>query len=578
MMNKEELQNMKLVDLRPLASELNVKKYSTLKKDELIEQILENSDQGSSEDSQENKGESSSVIEENQPDIPIAEKDNAHESSHNFERSSNSYEDKESKRVQRYSKIKDSVSDALQVTGPLEIRPEGFGLIDNKGAEAPFDLIYVSSSQIQKFRLRTGDQVGGKVRAPKEGEKYAAMLFLEEVNGTETTKIIQQMDELMRAEPRETDKRFKESHTGILDVNPEGYGFLRVKNYMPGDGDIYVAANQIRRYGLRTGDKVTGKIRKSGENDKNDALLYIERVNGEIPELIAHRPKFEKLVPIFPNEKIKLETDADTMSTRMIDLFAPLGKGQRGMIVAPPKAGKTTLLKEIAKGIRENHPEMELIILLVDERPEEVTDMQRFIDADIVYSTFDQPPQNHLAVAEMVLERSKRLVEQGKDVVVLVDSLTRLTRANNLCVEPSGRTLSGGMDPESLYFPKKLFGSARNIENGASLTIIATALIETGSRMDDIVFEEFKGTGNMEINLERELAQRRIFPAINLQKSGTRREDLLLNPLEQKGAFAIRKMYDSSPLQMTDKVLNAFGKTSSNQNFLDRFEQTSLKD
>ena len=483
----------------------------------------------------------------------------------------NSHKQGQKKKNDRYARIKDDISNTVQVSGPLEIRPEGYGLVANDGADSPYDHIYVSPSQIQKFRLRTGDILGGKVRPPKQGEKYAAMLFLEFVNGTETRQIINEMAQLMRSEQHESDSRFKESHTGILDVNPDGFGFLRMENYLPGEDDIYVAANQIRRYGLSTGDKITGKIRKSSEGEKNDALLYIEEVNGDIPETTTHRPKFENLLPVFPNERITLETKPDVLSTRMIDLFSPMGKGQRGMIVAPPKAGKTTLLKEIALGIRANHPEIELIILLVDERPEEVTDMRRSIDADIVCSTFDQPAQNHLAVSQMVLERSKRLVEQGKDVVVLVDSLTRLTRANNLCVEPSGRTLSGGIDPEALYFPKKFFGSARNIENGGSLTIIATALVETGSRMDDIIYEEFKGTGNMELHLERDLAQRRIYPAINLLKSGTRREDLLLNEQEMRGSFAIRKTFDSSAVQMTDKVITAMNKTRSNQEFLNRF-------
>ncbi|MGI6109372.1 MAG: transcription termination factor Rho [Bacilli bacterium] len=475
------------------------------------------------------------------------------------------------KKNDRYARIKDDITNTVQVSGKLEIRPEGYGLVANDGAEPPYDHIYVSPSQIQKFRLRTGDILGGKVRPPKQSEKYAAMLFLEIVNGTETRQIINEMAQLMRTDQHESDARFKESHTGILDVNPDGYGFLRTDNYLPGEDDIYVAANQIRRYGLSTGDKITGKIRKSSEGEKNDALLYIEKVNGDIPETTAHRPKFENLLPVFPDDRITLETGPSPLSTRMIDLFSPMGKGQRGMIVAPPKAGKTTLLKDIAKGVTTNHPEIELIILLVDERPEEVTDMRRSIDADIVCSTFDQPAQNHLAAAQMVLERGKRLVEQGKDVVILVDSLTRLTRANNLCVEPSGRTLSGGIDPEALYFPKKFFGSARNIENGGSLTIIATALVETGSRMDDIIYEEFKGTGNMELHLERDLAQRRIYPAINLLKSGTRREDLLLNDQELRGSFAIRKTYDSSAVQMTDKVITAMNKTHSNQEFLNRF-------
>jgi transcription termination factor Rho len=298
----------------------------------------------------------------------------------------------------------------------------------------------------------------------------------------------------------------------------------------------------------------------------------VETVNGDIPEKIAQRPKFEQLTPIFPNQKITLETDRDVLSTRIIDVFAPVGKGQRGLIVAPPKAGKTILLKEIANGITTNHKEIELIILLVDERPEEVTDISRSVDADIVYSTFDQPPENHIRVAEIVLERGKRLVEQGKDVVILVDSITRMTRANNLVVSPSGRTLSGGLDPESLYFPKKFFGSARKIEEGGSLTILATALLDTGSRMDDVIYEEFKGTGNMELHLERELAERRIYPAINLSRSGTRREELILSEDELKVSFDIRRIYKSSTVyDLTDKMITILERTKNNEAFLHKF-------
>ncbi|MDI3536223.1 MAG: transcription termination factor Rho, partial [Eubacteriaceae bacterium] len=341
---------------------------------------------------------------------------------------------------------------------------------------------------------------------------------------------------------------------------------------LSGDQDIYVPANQIRRFNLRTGDKIVGKIKMSGENEKYDALLYVETVNGDMPEKIAQRPKFEQLTPIFPNQKITLETDRDVLSTRIIDVFAPVGKGQRGLIVAPPKAGKTILLKEIANGITTNHKEIELIILLVDERPEEVTDISRSVDADIVYSTFDQPPENHIRVAEIVLERGKRLVEQGKDVVILVDSITRMTRANNLVVSPSGRTLSGGLDPESLYFPKKFFGSARKIEEGGSLTILATALLDTGSRMDDVIYEEFKGTGNMELHLERELAERRIYPAINLSRSGTRREELILSEDELKVSFDIRRIYKSSTVyDLTDKIITILERTKNNEEFLLKF-------
>ena len=476
----------------------------------------------------------------------------------------------------RYAKIKDNIEDSIEMAGPLEVLPEGFGFIKTPEMKSQQEWVYVSGSQIQKFKLETGDIVGGKVRKAKPGEKYAAMLFLEMVNGTQTSDIINKINSMLYADDKKNLDRFKNSQEGMLDLNSDGFGFLRMNNYTSGDNDIYVAPNQIRRFNLRTGDKIVGKIRMPNEGEKFDALLYVETVNGDIPEKIASRPRFERLTPVFPEERITLETDRDIVSTRIIDIFSPMGKGQRGMIVAPPKAGKTTLLKEIAQGIRSNHPEIELIILLVDERPEEVTDMKRSIDADIAYSTFDQPPENHIRVAEIVLERGKRLVEQGKDVVVLVDSLTRLTRGNNLVVEPSGRTLTGGLDPESLYFPKKFFGSARNIEGGGSLTILATALVDTGSRMDDIIFEEFKGTGNMELHLERELAERRIFPAINLNKSGTRREEKLLTPDELKVSYQIRKLYaGNSPVQLTDKIINTLERTTDNEDFLKKILQKS---
>ena len=476
----------------------------------------------------------------------------------------------------RYAKIKDNIEDSVEMAGPLEVLPEGFGFIKTPEMKSQQEWVYVSGSQIQKFKLETGDIVGGKVRKAKPGEKYAAMLFLEMVNGTQTSDIINKINSMLYADDKKNLDRFKNSQEGILDLNSDGFGFLRMNNYTSGDNDIYVAPNQIRRFNLRTGDKIVGKIRMPNEGEKYDALLYVETVNGDIPEKIASRPRFERLTPVFPEERITLETDRDIISTRIIDIFSPMGKGQRGMIVAPPKAGKTTLLKEIALGIRSNHPEIELIIMLVDERPEEVTDMKRSIDADIAYSTFDQPPENHIRVAEIVLERGKRLVEQGKDVVVLVDSLTRLTRGNNLVVEPSGRTLTGGLDPESLYFPKKFFGSARNIEGGGSLTILATALVDTGSRMDDIIFEEFKGTGNMELHLERELAERRIFPAINLNKSGTRREEKLLTPDELKVSYQIRKLYaGNSPVQLTDKIINTLERTTDNDDFLKKILQKS---
>ena len=469
----------------------------------------------------------------------------------------------------RYAKIKDNIEDSIEMAGPLEVLPEGFGFIKTPEMKSQQEWVYVSGSQIQKFKLETGDIVGGKVRKAKPGEKYAAMLFLEMVNGTQTSDIINKINSMLYADDKKNLDRFKNSQEGILDLNSDGFGFLRMNNYTSGDNDIYVAPNQIRRFNLRTGDKIVGKIRMPNEGEKFDALLYVETVNGDIPEKIASRPRFERLTPVFPEERITLETDRDIVSTRIIDIFSPMGKGQRGMIVAPPKAGKTTLLKEIAQGIRSNHPEIELIILLVDERPEEVTDMKRSIDADIAYSTFDQPPENHIRVAEIVLERGKRLVEQGKDVVVLVDSLTRLTRGNNLVVEPSGRTLTGGLDPESLYFPKKFFGSARNIEGGGSLTILATALVDTGSRMDDIIFEEFKGTGNMELVLDRKLSEKRIFPAIDIPKSGTRRDDLLLTQEEQSSVDIIRRALNGMKAdEAVDNILNMFDRTKDNAEFV----------
>ena len=314
---------------------------------------------------------------------------------------------------------------------------------------------------------------------------------------------------------------------GVLEVMPDGYGFLRGDNYLSGPKDIYVSPSQIRRFNLKTGDKVGGKARIPKEGEKFQALLFVQSINGDMPDLAARRTPFEYLTPIYPEERINLETSPREHATRLIDLIAPIGKGQRGMVVSPPKAGKTILLKKIANAVCTNYPEIELIVLLIDERPEEVTDMQRSIKGEVIYSTFDEVPEHHTKVAEMVLERAQRLVEQRKDVVILLDSITRLARAYNLTIPPTGRTLSGGLDPGALHKPKKFFGAARNIENGGSLTIIATALVETGSRMDDVVFEEFKGTGNMELHLDRKLSEKRIFPAIDLQKSGTRREELL---------------------------------------------------
>ncbi|KUO72959.1 MAG: transcription termination factor Rho [Clostridia bacterium BRH_c25] len=385
----------------------------------------------------------------------------------------------------------------------------------------------------------------------------------------------------------EEEKKFLESKDvekggradGILEILPDGFGFLRSDNYQSGDRDTYISPSQIRRFNLRTGDRITGITRAPKEGEKFPALLYVQGVNGDNPESVIRRPYFEDLTPIYPNRKIVLESNPKDLSTRLIDLLAPTGMGQRGMIVSPPKAGKTILLKKIANSITKNYPQTELIVLLIDERPEEVTDMKRSINGDVIYSTFDEMPENHCKVAEMVLERAKRLVEQKKDVVILMDSITRLARAYNLTIAPTGRTLSGGLDPGALYRPKKFFGAARNIEEGGSLTILATALVDTGSRMDDVIYEEFKGTGNMEVHLDRRLSEKRIFPAIDMNRSGTRREEMLLSSKEYDAIMAIRKAFSSgSSSEVTEYLINKLVQTKSNDEFIDALKFTNFRD
>ena len=387
-------------------------------------------------------------------------------------------------------------------------------------------------------------------------------------------------------EPEEEKKEFKEVITkegykltsegdevveGILEVLPDGYGFLRGENYLPTPKDVYVSPIQIKRFRLDTGDIVRGIKRTPKEGEKFPALIFVGAVNGEHPENAMKRRSFDDLTPIYPQERIKLETSQNEYTMRIMDLLCPIGKGQRGMIVAPPKAGKTTILKKIANSITANNPDLELIVLLIDERPEEVTDMKRSIKGDVIYSTFDELPEHHVKVAEMVLERGKRLVEQHKDVVILLDSITRLARAYNLVVPASGRTLSGGLDPAALHKPKRFFGAARNTEDAGSLTILATALVETGSRMDDVIFEEFKGTGNMEVHLDRALSEKRIFPAIDINKSGTRKEELLLSKEELDTIFALRKtMSNMNTQEMTEQIIEQIVTTKNNAEFLER--------
>lgn len=365
---------------------------------------------------------------------------------------------------------------------------------------------------------------------------------------------------------------------GYLEVLPDGFGFIRFDNYESSAKDVYVSNTQIRRFRLQTGDEIVGDARKASGDERYAPLMYVHKVNGDPPEASIHRKPFDSLTPIYPTKRLHLETNPTGFSMRLIDLIAPIGYGQRGLIVAPPKAGKTTLLKNIAQSISKNHPDVKLIVLLIDERPEEVTDMKRSIDGEVIYSTFDEAPEHHGKIAELVLERAKRLVEHKKDVVILLDSITRLARAYNLIIPPTGRTLSGGLDPGALHKPKRFFGAARNIEEGGSLTILATALMETGSRMDEVIFEEFKGTGNMEVRLDRQLQEKRVFPAIDIAKSGTRREEALLSGSELSAVWAVRKAMSSrNTVDVTEEILNKLTRTRTNADFVQNILDTMGK-
>jgi transcription termination factor Rho len=400
-------------------------------------------------------------------------------------------------------------------------------------------------------------------------------------------KNMKKEDLVLRIMQAEAERKGLELRGGVLDIMNEGMGFLRSDHFLPGPNDIYVSQSQIRRFSLRTGDMVIGQIRPPKDTEKYYGLLRVESINGMNPEQAKHRPKFEELTPIFPEERFNLETDRYTLATRLLNLIAPIGKGQRGLIVSPPKAGKTTVLKQVANAISQNYPEVHLMVALIGERPEEVTDMDRSVDAEVVSSTFDEPVTSHVRVAEMVLERAKRLTECDRDVVIMLDSITRLARAYNLMVTPSGRTLSGGLDPAALYPPKRFFGAARNIEEGGSLTIIATCLVDTGSRMDDVVYEEFKGTGNMELHLSRRLQERRIFPAFDIDRSSTRREELLLGPDITQRVWLMRRMFSqmiSSPpagagmdvSNATEALLQRMSRTENNMEFIETLTEEAL--
>ena len=510
----EELNSKTLAQLKDIAKELNIKSVSKYKKGELIEIINENTRKSSAESVKKDENN----FNEKHNDINNKSQDNIQ-----------TYNNKqEITYVKPYDKYENNNRNTDSKSQRIDNRPQNND--------------YNNKSQ------------GIDNRQPRNNnnKSYYTPKIVEE------SKII---DEFNTSKDDEV--------MGVLEILPDGFGFLRGSNYLSTEGDVYVSPSQIRRFNMKTGDKVKGITRHPKTGEKFRALLYVQKINDERPETAIQRKAFETLTPIYPEEKLTLEKSQGEIATRLIDLISPIGKGQRGLIVAPPKAGKTMLLKNVANSIVKNHPNVELIVLLIDERPEEVTDMKESINGDVIYSTFDQVSSHHVKVAEMVLNRAQRLVEHGKDVVILLDSITRLARAYNLTISPTGRTLSGGLDPGALHGPKKFFGAARNIRQGGSLTILATALVETGSRMDDVIFEEFKGTGNMELHLDRKLAEKRIFPAVDIYKSGTRREDLLLSEEEKTALWRLRReMSNNSVMEVTDKVIELLKRTKNNEEFI----------
>lgn len=541
-MTREKYESLPLSTLKALAKSRNMKGISTLRKEALIERMLE-------EDQKENQ------------------------------------KNMEEPAVLKEEKKTETVQDQNQE--PQEKREDGMERQNRETSENGTARPYQRPRYVRREeRSENGERQEYRPRAPRFNERR----FQEPRNYNQNNREEEQRQEPrqeagqeMRQEPLRQEARpetrqepRQETSTldsgqeacGILEVMPDGFGFIRSDNYMPGDSDVYVSPSQIRRFGLKTGDIIRGNTRVKSATEKFSALLYLKSVNNLPLDQIMRRGNFEDMTPVFPDERLRLERPGGSMAMRIVDLVSPIGKGQRGMIVSPPKAGKTTLLKDAAKSILRNNPEMYLIILLIDERPEEVTDIKEAIqgsNVEVIYSTFDEQPEHHKRVSEMVIERAKRLVESKKDVTIFIDSITRLARSYNLTVPPSGRTLSGGLDPAALYMPKRFFGAARNMREGGSLTILATALVDTGSKMDDVVYEEFKGTGNMELVLDRKLQERRVFPAIDIAKSGTRREDLLLTPDEQEAVYNMRKALNGMKSEeAVENILNMFARTRNN--------------
>lgn len=546
-MDEETLKSKKVVELKEIAKTFGLKGYQKMKKAELVAALMKDEPDSSKTDTK--------------PETPAKKK------------SSNEEPAPAEDHVQE-----EAGEDAGSSTETADTAASGKTVKKRKSAGRK-PVRGRKSGKTSDEQQPDGNEKNGEESAPKHKEEAHAET--EAAEDGERSSENQEREQHRGRRPRgkiAPDRADRFEVEGILELSDSGFGFLRFHNFLTSDKDIYVAPAQIRRFNLKTGDKVKGICRPANEGDKFGALLFVVTVNGDEPGVAMKRPDFESLTPIFPNEKFRLERGHD-LSLRLIDLVAPIGKGQRGLIVAPPKAGKTVLLKKIANSIEHNYPDVEMIVLLVDERPEEVTDMQRSLKGgEVIYSTFDELPQHHVKVAEMVLARAQRLAEHGKDVVVLLDSITRLARAYNLVVPPSGKTLSGGFDPGAFHKPKKFFGAARKIEEGGSITILATALVETGSRMDDLIFEEFKGTGNMELHLDRKLSEKRIFPAINLNKSGTRREDLLMNQDELEAIWYMRRALGNRDTQeVTEIILDNLAHTRDNKTFIEVIKKIKLE-
>ncbi|MGL4911992.1 MAG: transcription termination factor Rho [Romboutsia sp.] len=529
----DELSGKTLTQLKDIAKELGIKSISKYKKNELIEVIGENSNKQDAPKQNVEKKES----QEKKEVVREDKKSNPYNKDREYKSVENRTENKTYVKPYEKRDMNNSTSNSHNTENKYP------RMNDNKYPR--------TDNRQQNYENRSNSIENGNSRNNNYKSNY-------------TPKVV---DESKIVDEFNTSK--EDEVMGVLEILPDGFGFLRGSNYLSTENDIYVSPSQIRRFNMKTGDKIKGITRHPKTGEKFRALLYVQKVNEENPETAIQRKAFELLTPIYPEERLTLERSQNDIATRLIDLISPIGKGQRGLIVAPPKAGKTSLLKNVANSIAKNHPDVELIVLLIDERPEEVTDMRESINGDVIYSTFDQVSSHHVKVAEMVLNRAQRLVEHGKDVVILLDSITRLARAYNLTISPTGRTLSGGLDPGALHGPKKFFGAARNIRGGGSLTILATGLVETGSRMDDVIFEEFKGTGNMELNLDRKLAEKRIFPAVDIYKSGTRREDLLLTDEEKTALWRLRReMSNNSILEVTDKVIELLKRTKNNDEFI----------